>query len=77
MGSACSVSILPQAIHCGGDDALRQLEDSIELREWPHGGYFCAFQTEEEWSEQEDAVLEFVSSVMTNRSKEVKVGGRD
>ena len=67
----CSVSILQKAIDWGGEAALNQLESSIELREWPYGGRFCAFQSERDWSESRTAVLEFVRSVMTNRSNAV------
>ena len=75
MDSVCSISILPQAIQWGGD-ALQQLETSIELRDWPHTGYFCEFQSEREWSEHGTAVLEFVASVMANRSNTVEAGTR-
>ncbi len=34
-----SVSILPQAIHWGGEEALGQLRESVGVRDWPHGGY--------------------------------------
>ena len=61
--SAFSVSILPQAIELGSD-ALKQLKRSIELRDWPHGGHYLEFQSEEDWSEHKTAVLEFVTSVM-------------
>ena len=75
MDSVCSISILPQAIHWGGD-ALQQLETSIELRDWRHGGYFCEFQSEQDWSEHGTAVLEFVTSVMANRSNTDGAGTR-
>lgn len=72
MGSVCSVSILPQAIHWG-DGALQRLDTAIKLHEWPHGGFFCGFQSEQDWSEHKAAVLEFVTSVMANRSKAVEL----
>lgn len=72
-GSAYSVSILPQAIHWG-EDALPQLEESVQLHDWPHGGYVCDFLSEEEWTKQRDAVLEFVSSVIANRSGSAGAG---
>ena len=66
-GQACCVSILPQAIRWGGD-ALERLRASVQLHEWRHGGLVCDFQSEEEWDEHGNAVLEFVSAVMANRS---------
>ena len=67
-GAVCSVSIPPAAIHWGGD-SLEQLRSSVPLHDWQHGGYVCNFQSEEAWAEQGKAVLEFVSSVMANRSR--------
>ena len=66
---AWSVSILPPAIHWGGD-SLKRLQTSVQLHTWPHvnGAFVCDFQSEEEWVEHRDAVLEFVSSVIANRS---------
>lgn len=72
-GSAYSVSILPQAIHWGAD-ALLRLEESVQLHDWPHGGYVCDFRSEDDWAKQKNAVLEFVSSVMANRSGAVGAG---
>lgn len=72
-GTACSVSILPQAVQVSGG-TVKQLEASVELHQWQHGGHVCQFQSEEEWSEQRAAVLEFVDSVMTNRSEAVEAG---
>ena len=66
-GAVCSVSILQAAINWGGD-ALEQLRASVPLHDWQHGGYVCDFQSEEMWAEQGNAVLEFVRSVMANRS---------
>ena len=66
-GSVCSVSILPQAIQQGGD-ALERLRTSVQLHDWPHGGLVCDFAFEDTWAEHRTAVLEFVSSVMANRS---------
>ena len=64
-----SISILPQAIHWGGD-ALEVLRTSVQLHEWPHvnGAWVCDFASEEDWAEHRDAVLEFVSAVISNRS---------
>lgn len=61
-----SVSILPMAIHWGGE-ALEKLREAIELSEWPHGGYYFSFASEEEWAKRQPAVLEFVKAVMANR----------
>ncbi len=66
-GSVCSVSILPQAVHWGGD-ALETLRESVQLRDWQHGGYAFAFASEEEWEELRPAVLGFVEAVMERRS---------
>lgn len=63
IGSCYTVSILPQAIKLGSG-ALEQLQASIELRDWPHGGHYLEFESEKEWSEHKTAVLEFVTSVM-------------
>ena len=73
MNSACTVSILPQAVH-SDTSGLEHLRSSIELHNWPHGGYYCEFQSEEEWSKHKTAVLQFVTSVMTNRSQALGVG---
>ena len=73
MNSACTVSILPHAIRCDAS-GLQQLKSSIKLHDWPHGGYYCEFQSEEEWSEGKAAVLQFVTSVMTSRSQAIEVG---
>ncbi len=67
-GAVCSVSIPPAAINLGGD-ALEQLRTSLPLHDWQHGGYVCDFQSEEMWTEQGKVVLEFVRSVMENRSR--------
>ena len=72
-GSVCSVSILPQAIDWGGD-ALERLRRSVQLSDWPHGGYVCNFQSEEKWAEHRDAVREFVRSVMASRSEDGEAG---
>ncbi|MCY4541859.1 MAG: endonuclease NucS [Rhodobacteraceae bacterium] len=74
LGDVCSVSILPAAIDLGGD-ALERLRASVGLHEWPHGGYVCDFQSEEEWTKHRDAVLKFVRSVMTNRSHGAEAPG--
>jgi len=64
-----SISILPQAIHWGGD-ALEVLRTSVQLHEWPHvnGAWVCDFESEEEWAEHRGALLEFVKSAIANRS---------
>lgn len=64
----CTVSILPAAIDSSGD-AIDRLRSSVGLHDWPHGGYVCDFHSEEKWVEQGGAVLEFVKSVMANRSR--------
>ncbi|MDE0455750.1 MAG: endonuclease NucS [Chromatiales bacterium] len=66
-GPVYSVSILPQAIRWG-ESALERLRTSVQLHDWPHGGYVCDFQSEEKWAEHGGAVLEFVRVVMANRS---------
>ena len=71
-GSAYSVSILPQAIHWG-TGALERLKESVQLSDWPHGGYACQFNSEQEWAQQRDAVLEFVNSVMASRDGDVRL----
>ena len=62
-----SVSILPQAILWGGE-AFERLRESVQLRDWPHGGYAFSFQSADEWNELRPTLLEFVNIVMTNRS---------
>ena len=74
--AVCSVSILPEAIRWDSS-ALQRLESSIELRDWPHGGHYCAFQSEEEWSKQKTAVLEFVRTAMSNRLHALETGIRN
>ena len=64
-----SVSILPQAIQRGGS-SLERLRESVQLHEWPHGGHVCHFASEDTWAEHGSAVLEFVSSVITNLSND-------
>ena len=64
-----SVSILPKAEHWGGDDALGLLGESVNLSEWPHGGHSLSFKNGEEWETARSAVLEFVDTVIQNRSK--------
>ena len=34
--------------------ALERLRASVHLRDWPHGGYVCDFQSEETWAERND-----------------------
>ena len=67
--SSWSVSILPQAIHWGGN-ALEELRTTVQLHKWPHveGAWVCDFGSEKEWAEHRGAVLEFVSAVIANRS---------
>ena len=67
--TAWSVSILPPAIHWGGD-ALKRLRTSVQLHDWKHvdDALVCDFQSEEEWAKHRGAVLEFVRSVVANRS---------
>lgn len=62
-----SVSVLPEAIRWGGE-ALEKLRESVELKDWTHGGLCFYFASEDEWVELRPAVLEFVKTVMANRS---------
>ena len=68
-GPNLSVSILPQAISWG-EDALEVLRRSVQLHKWPHvdGAWVCDFESKEEWAEHRGPVLEFVRSVIANRS---------
>ena len=66
--SDCSVSILPQAIHWGREASLERLRESINLRVWQHGGFYFTFSTEDEWDQRKPALLEFVKTVLANRS---------
>ena len=68
-----SVSILPQAMHWGGD-AFEVLRDTVALRDWAHGGYVLSFKSSDEWDSLRPAVLEFVNAVMENRSSLREVG---
>ena len=63
-----SVSILTQAEHLGGDDALGRLGESVDLSEWPHGGHSLSFKNGDEWEKARSAVLEFVDTVIQNRN---------
>ena len=63
-----SVSILPQAVHWGGEQALGQLREFVGVRDWPHGGYALSFKSSEEWEQLRPRVLGFVDAVMANRS---------
>ena len=72
-GSACSVSILPQAIH-RGEKPLERLRESVNLSDWPHGGYAFSFASEEEWAKLRPALVEFVNAVIANRSGAVEMG---
>lgn len=64
-----SVSILPQAEQLGGDDALGRLGESVDLREWPHGGHSLSVKNSKEWEKYGSAVLEFVDTVIQNRNE--------
>ncbi len=64
-----SVSVLPQAVHWGGDDALARLRASVKLGEWYHSGHFLSFKSVEEWEQVRSAVLEFVDAVMQSRNE--------
>ena len=66
LGAVCSVSILPQAIHWGGE-ALERLRGAVQLSDWPHGGYSIAIASAQEWAKLQPAVFEFVKAVMANR----------
>lgn len=68
-----SVSILPRAIHWA-EDALEGLRESVDLRDWPHGGHALSFKSSDEWDGLRPAVLEFVDAVMKNRSTLGEVG---
>ena len=63
-----SVSILPQAVDWGGDEALQQLGQSVKLVPWQHGGHALSFETAAEWDDIRPAVREFVAAVLANRS---------
>lgn len=62
-----TVSILPGAIRWG-EEALEKLRVSINLSKWTHGGLCFSFASQNEWMELQPAALEFVKTVMTNRS---------
>lgn len=64
-----SVSVLPQAGHWGGDDALGRLGASVHLGKWTHGGHFLSFKSAEEWEQARSAVLEFVDAVIQSRNE--------
>jgi len=68
-----SVSILLQAVHWGRD-ALEGLRESVDLRDWAHGGYGISFESSDDWDRFRPAVLEFVDVVMKNRSTAGEVG---
>lgn len=68
-----SVSILPQAIHWGGD-AFKGLRAAVELSDWAHGGYVLSFKSSDEWDGLRPAVLDFVKAVMQSRSTSGEVG---
>ena len=71
--SVYSVSILPRAIHWGGD-AFEGLRESVDLRDWQHGGYAVSFKSGDEWDGLRPAVLEFVDAVVENRSASGEAG---
>ena len=62
-----SVSVLPQAVLWGGE-AFDRLRESVQLRDWPHGGYAFSFESADEWTKLRPAVLEFVNEVMASRT---------
>lgn len=65
-----SVSVLPQAVHWGGEDALGGLRESVDLSKWPHGGgHYLSFKSAEEWDQLSSAVLAFVDAVMQGRNE--------
>ena len=66
-GSAFSVSTLPRAIRWD-EDSFGRLRRSVDLSEWPHGGFAFAFASEAEWAKLRPALLEFVNAVMASRS---------
>lgn len=68
-----SVSILPQAIHWGGD-ALDRLREAVSLYDWTHGGLFLRFKSADEWDQVRSAVLEFVDAVVANRAGRADLG---
>lgn len=68
-----SVSILPQAVHWGGD-AFTGLREAVDLSDWAHGGYVLSFKSSDEWDGLQPAVLEFVNAVMKSRSTSGEVG---
>ena len=68
-----SVSILPQAIHWGGD-ALDRLREAVSLYDWTHGGQFLRFKSADEWDQVRSAVLEFVDAVVANRAGRADLG---
>ena len=61
-GADYSVSILPSTFQrCAAAQA--KLEDSVDLKDWPHGGRVLSFHSSEEWDQHRDAVIEFVRAV--------------
>ena len=66
-----SVTFLPQAIDWGGN-ALEELRTSVRLHKWRHvdDAWVCDFESDEDWAKHRDAILEFVSAVIANRSNE-------
>ena len=68
-----SVSILPQAIHWGGD-ALDRLREAVSLYDWTHGGQCLRFKSADEWDQVRSAVLEFVDAVVANRAGRADLG---
>lgn len=63
-----SVSILPRAIHWGGD-ALERLRESVTLLPWAHGGEYLQFKSADEWDQLRGAVLGFVDAVVANHTE--------
>ena len=67
-GLGYSVSILPRAIRWGEKVALKRLRKAINLSERARGGFALSFDSERKWKEFRPVVLEFIKTVMANRS---------
>ncbi len=63
-----SISVLPLAIGWGGDVAFARLRESVALKDWQHGGYYLSFKTREEWDEIRPHMIDFVHTVLANRT---------
>ena len=68
-----SVSILPRAIQWD-EAALDRLRESVDLQDWPHGGYVLSFKVADEWNQLQPAVIEFVDAVIESRKRAGAVG---